>query len=114
MPVVYDRVKQSSTSTGTGDFTLSGSATGFRDFSEVFSVGDQTFYCITADDGKFEVGQGTYSAADTLQRNTVFASSRFGDAKENFQAGSKIVFVTYPAAQSVTTSQAITFAVAFS
>ena len=113
MPVVYDRVKQSSTSTGTGDFTLSGSATGFRDFSEVFSVGDQTFYCITADDGKFEVGQGAYSAADTLQRATVFASSN-SDAKENFQAGSKTVFVTYPAAQSVTTSQAITFAVAFS
>ena len=66
MAKLYDRVKQTSTSTGTGDFTLSGSVGGFKDFSDVFSVGDETYYCITADDGEFEVGQGTYSAANTF------------------------------------------------
>lgn len=111
MSIVHDRIKEDSTSTGTGDFTLGGSLSGFKAFSDVFSVGDQTFYAIESDAGEFEVGRGTYSGTNTLSRNEVFSSSNT-DQLVNFIAGPKVVFVTYPAKKSVTDTQAIAFAVA--
>lgn len=113
MAQLYDRVKQTSTSTGTGDFTLSGSVGGFKAFSDVFSVGDETYYCITADDGEFEVGQGTYSAANTLQRDVILASTN-NNTRVTFNAGAKSVFITYPATESVTVNEAISIALSFS
>lgn len=112
MAVVFDRVKESSASTGTGDFALGGAETGgFRAFSEVFSVGDQTYYTIVADSGEYEVGIGDYSAADTLSRTTVLSSSNSNNLVD-FLAGDKTVFVTMPAAKSVTIDQSIAFAIA--
>ena len=55
MAKVFDRVKETSTTTGTEDFTLDGLETGFRAFSDVFAVGDETFYTIEDDSGAFEV-----------------------------------------------------------
>ena len=97
--VLNDRVKQTSTTTGTGTFSLTGTETGFETF--VTGIGDtnSTFYAI-ANDGtsEFEVGIGTVTDAstDTLSRDTVISSSN-SDNKVDFSAGTKTVFCTYPA-----------------
>jgi hypothetical protein len=94
--IVEDRILESSTTTGAGDFTLAGAVTGFRRFSAVCSVGDTVSYVIEAIDslgqptGDYEYGTGTYSAANTLTRTTVTGSSNAG-AAVNFAAGSKNV-----------------------
>jgi len=112
MPKLGERVKESSTTTGTGNFTLTGVVTGFQSFSAVLSVGDTTFYTISNDtSGEYEVGQGTYSSANTLTRDQIFASSN-SNALVNFGSGSKIVFITYPAKTAVTSGQAVAFSIA--
>lgn len=99
--VIADRVLETSTTTGTGTFTLAGAVSGYQSFSAVGN-GNTTYYAITlASAGQWEVGIGTYtSAGTTLARNTVLASSNGGLAV-NFSAGTKRVFVTYPAEQAV-------------
>ena len=97
--VLNDRVKQTSTSTGTGTINLTGTETGFETF--VTGIGDcnSCFYAI-ANDGtsEFEVGIGTVTdaATDTLSRTTVISSSNSGNLVD-FTAGTKTVFCTYPA-----------------
>jgi hypothetical protein len=95
--VLKDRVKETSTTTGTGTFTLAGAATGFQSFS-VIGNGNTTFYTIVdSAAGAWEVGIGTYaSSGTTLSRDTILESSNSGSAV-NFGSGSKDVFVTYPA-----------------
>lgn len=104
--IVADRVKDTSTTTGTGTFTVSGSApTGFRTFSAVCSTSDTFFYCIEdTTTGDWETGLGTYSGSNQVARTTVYASSNAGSAV-NFAAGSKNVFMTLPAAQWLGKSQ---------
>lgn len=97
--IVADRVKETTTTTGTGALTLAGAASGFRAFSAVCAVNDTVFYAI-AGGSEWEVGLGTYSATNTLTRTTVLASSNAGSAV-NLSAGSKDVFLTDPAAASV-------------
>lgn len=99
--VVKDRVRETSTTTGTGTFTLDGAVTGFQSFS-VIGNGNTTYYTIALQGGnEWEVGIGTYtSSGTTLARNTVLESSNAGSLV-NFSAGTKDVFVTYPAEQSV-------------
>ena len=111
MPKVFDRVKESSTSTGTGDFTLSGAVSGFAAFSDVLAVGEETYYAIVSDSTDYEVGVGTYSATNTLTRDSVYTSTKSNN-KVNFAAGSKSVFITFPAARTVTDQQAVALAVA--
>jgi len=94
--VLADRVRQTSTTTGSGTFTLDGSVTGFQSFSAV-GDGNTTYYTITLD-AQWEVGIGTYSAG-TLTRDTVISSST--GSKIAFAAGTKDVFVSYPAEKSV-------------
>ena len=97
--VVKDRVKETTTTTGTGTITLAGAVTGFQAFS-VIGDGNSTYYTIT-DGTDFEVGIGTYTlSGTTLSRTTILESSNSGSAV-NFGAGSKDVFVTYPAERSV-------------
>jgi hypothetical protein len=91
-PFVYDRVRETSTTTGTGNFTLAGAVTGYRAFSAVAGT-DSFYYCIahrTADE--WEVGSGSLSGG-ALARTTVHASSNAG-AAVNFSAGTKDVFLT--------------------
>lgn len=96
--ILRDRVMETASTTGTGDFTLAGAYTGYRAFSSVCSTNDTFRYCIAAvdangnDSGSWEVGLGTYSAANTLTRTTVEASSN-ANAAVNFAAGSKRVFM---------------------
>jgi len=103
--VVADRVKETTTTTGQGTVTLLGAATGFRSFSAIGN-GNNTYYTIAGQTGnEWEVGIGTYTASGTtLSRDTVFSSSAGGTTKTNFSAGTKDVFVTYPAAPSVNRS----------
>jgi hypothetical protein len=102
MPLVLaDRVKETTTTTGTGTVTLAGAATGFQAFS-VIGNGNTTYYTIVDPvNGTWEVGIGTYTlSGTTLARNTVLESSNSGSLV-NFAAGSKDVFVAYPAERAV-------------
>ena len=98
MARLFDRIKETSTSTGTGNFTLDGAATRYRAFSAVYSVGDEQIpYCIEAQSGsEWEVGLGTYVSANTLRRDEVYSSSN-SNTFVNFSAGTKDVFVTLSA-----------------
>lgn len=98
--VVKDRVKETTTTTGTGTVTLLGAATGFQSFSAIGNA-NTTYYTIAGQTGsEWEVGIGTYTASGTtLSRDTVFASSNSG-SKVNFSAGTKDVFVSYPASMA--------------
>lgn len=100
--VVKDRVKVSTTTTGTGTLTLGAASTGgFQSFS-VIGDGNTTYYTITdSTTSAWEVGIGTYTASGTtLSRDTVLDSSNSGNLV-NFGAGSKDVFVAYPAERAV-------------
>ena len=92
-----DRVKETTTTTGTGTLTLLGASTGFQSFSAIGNT-NTTYYTIAAQTGtEWEVGIGTYSTSGTtLARTTVISSSNAGSLV-NFTAGTKDVFVTYPA-----------------
>ncbi len=92
-----DRVRDTSTSTGTGDIALAGApSAGEQAFSAALPVGSRVPYMITGG-AEWESGIGTLTAATTLSRDEVFASSN-GGAKVNFSAGTKSVFLTLPAA----------------
>ena len=104
--VLKDRVKVSSGVTGTGTATLGAAALGFQSFS-VIGDGNQTYYTISTQpgspNGDFEVGIGTVTdtaGVFTLSRDTVLESSNAGSAVD-FPAGTKDVFVTYPAERAV-------------
>lgn len=100
--VLKDRVKVLSTTTGTGTFTLGATGvTGYQSFS-VVGDGNSTYYTIAAQaSDDWEVGIGTYTASGSLlSRDTILESSN-GGAAVNFVAGTKDVFITYPAERSV-------------
>ena len=98
--VVNDRVKETSTTTGTGSFTLDGAVTGFETFSSAIGNTNTTYYAIALQGGaEFEVGLGTVSAG-VISRDTVLSSSN-SDALVNFSAGTKDVFCTLPASKAV-------------
>ena len=101
--VLNDRVKETTTSTGTGTINLGGAGSGFETFVTGIGNGNETFYCIiAAGTGNFEVGIGTVTDAtpDTLSRTTVLSSSN-SDSLVNFGVGTKDVFCTLPAAKAV-------------
>jgi len=99
--VVKDRVQETTTTTGTGTITLAGAVTGFQSFS-VIGNANTTYYTIAAG-SQFEVGIGTYTSSGTLlSRDTILESSNGGSAVD-FSAGTKNVFVTYPAERALYT-----------
>lgn len=92
-----DRVKETATTTGTGNFTLAGAVSQFRTFTSVFATNQRFFYAIVGQTGtEWEVGEGYLSGATTLVRDRVIASSN-SNAAVNFSAGTKDVFSTIPA-----------------
>jgi hypothetical protein len=101
--VLKDRVKVSATTTGTGTFTLGAAATGYQSFAAIGN-GNITYYTIALQSGnEWEVGKGTVTdtaGTFTLSRDTVFESSNAGSLV-NFSAGTKDVFVTYPAERAI-------------
>ena len=100
--VVNDRVKETSTTTGTGTFSLAGASLGFETFVAGIGNSNTTYYTIVNEDGAFEVGIGTVTDAtpDTLSRDTILSSSN-SDNAVNFAAGTKDVFCTLPASKAV-------------
>jgi len=106
--VINDRVKQSTTTTGTGTIDLTGTFTseGFETFVSGIGDGVQTYYAIVHDGTTdFEVGTGTVTdaATDTLSRpsNATVISSSNSDNLVNFGAGTKTVFCTLPAKKTI-------------
>ena len=101
--VINDRVKETSTSTGTGTFDLDGAVTGFDTFVAGIADGNTTYYAIFHQGTtQWEVGLGTVTDAtpDTLARTTVITSSN-SDSAVTFTAGTKDVFCTLPASKAV-------------
>ena len=101
--VINDRVKETSTTTGTGTFDLAGVATGFEGFVAGIGTGNTTYYTIfNQGTTEWEVGLGTVTdaATDTLSRDTIISSSN-GDAAVSFTSGTKDVFCTLPASKAV-------------
>jgi hypothetical protein len=101
--VVNDRVKETSTTTGTGTFSLAGAVTGFETFVAGIGNSNTTYYAIVnTNNGEFEVGLGTVTdgTPDTLARTTIISSSN-SDSAVDFSSGTKNVFVTLPASKSV-------------
>jgi hypothetical protein len=103
---LYDRIKETSYTIGTGNLTLNGAANGFSSFGSVYSNGDNVFYAAT--DGSFyEVGSGVYVTG--VQNSIIrfpFRSSNSNN-KVSFGEGIKEVFVTYPATNSVYTASGL-------
>jgi len=103
--VINDRVKETSTTQGTGDITLAGAATGFITFNSGIGTSNTTYYTIfEPGTNNFEVGLGTLSASTTLQRDTVLSNSAGNTSKINFNSGGTStldVFCTMPASKAV-------------
>ena len=101
--VIANRVKETTTTTGTGTVTLLGAATGFQSFAAIGNA-NTTYYTIASQTGnEWEVGIGTYtSSGTTLARTTVLSnSSGTQPSALSFSAGTKDVFVTYPSEYAV-------------
>ena len=98
--VLKDRVKETTTTTGTGTITLAGTSTGYQSFS-VIGDGNTTYYTIAGQtSSEWEVGIGTYTASGTTLSRTIVLSSSNSGSLVNFSAGTKDVFVTYPAGKT--------------
>jgi hypothetical protein len=102
--VINDRVKETSTTTGTGTFDLAGASQDFISFVSGVGNGNTTYYCIAnTGTNEFEVGIGTVTdaATDTLSRDTVI-SNNLGTTNEiDFGSGEKEVFCTIPAVKAM-------------
>ena len=101
--VINDRVKESSTTTGTGTFDLAGVVSGFEGFVAGIGTTNTTYYTIfNQGTTEWEVGLGTVTdaATDTLSRDTIISSSN-SDAAVSFTSGTKDVFCTLPASKAV-------------
>jgi hypothetical protein len=98
--IIKDRVKEGTTSTGTGSISLASSSATFDTFASVMTDGDTTYYAIVHTSSgvdEWEVGLGTWNTGNTLSRTTVLSGSG-GTSAVNFSAGTKDVFMTYPSA----------------
>ena len=103
--VLNDRVKETSTTQGTGDITLAGASTGFISFNTGIGTSNTTYYCIFEQGtNNFEIGLGTLSASTTLQRTTVIKNSAGNTSKIDFNTGGSStldVFCTFPASKTM-------------
>jgi len=99
--VLKDRVQETTTTTGTSDFTLGGAVFSYQAFSAIGNTNTTYYTAFDPSAGDWEVGIGTYSSTGpTLTRDTILASSA-GGAKVTFAAGQKNVFVTYPSERAI-------------
>jgi hypothetical protein len=98
--VVKDRIKETTTTTGTGTYTLAGAAIGgYNTFAEI-GTGNTTYYACT-DGTDWEVGLGTYTASGTtLSRDQIIESSNSNSAV-NWGSGTKDIFVTLPSSKAL-------------
>lgn len=108
MPVLANRVKVATATTGTGStLTLGTVQDGYQSFSSAgISNGDSVRYTIE-DGNEFEIGLGTLSGGTTLSR-TVDESSNSGNRIS--LSGSAIVFITAAADDITTKAAAVAYA----
>jgi len=105
--ILKDRVKESSSSSGTGNITLGGAFPGYQTFNAAIATGSTVYYTIhnltAGSDTEWEVGLGTFTSPATLARTTVLSSSAGAPTKTNFTAGASglEVFITQPAEEAV-------------
>ncbi len=100
--VINDRVKETSTTTGTGPFTLAGAQTGFDTFSAGIGGSNTTYYAIfNQGTNEWEVGLGTLNAGATILTRTTVLTSSNSDTAVTFTSGTKDVFCTLPASKAV-------------
>ena len=100
---VHDRVKETTTTTGSSDaYALGGAVTGFETFGSHLGNADTTYYVCT-DGTNFEIGRGTYNTSgNTLTRTEILASSNSGnDNAHSWASGTKEIFITYPSSKAV-------------
>lgn len=100
---VHDRVKETTTTTGSSDaYALGGAVTGFETFGSHLGNADTTYYVCT-DGTNFEIGRGTYNTSgNTLTRTEILASSNAGnDNAHSWASGTKEIFITYPSSKAV-------------
>lgn len=100
--VLKDRVKETTTTVGTGTFQLQGAASGFRPFNDI-GDGNFTYYAAVTEAaiGEYEVGYGQFnSTTQQITRSTIISSSNNNNIV-NFSAGIKEIFCTYPGSRSV-------------
>ena len=97
--VIKDRVKESSTTTGTGTYTLAGAEAGFQSFAAI-GDGNTTYYAAT-DGTDWEVGIGTYTSSGTTLARTTIISSSNSDAAVDWGSGGKLLFCTQPSSKAV-------------
>ena len=101
--VLNDRVKETSTTTGTGDVTFGGAVTGFDTFSTGVGNSNTTYYAIvnrTVDE--WEVGLGTLAGdSSTMARTTVLTNSDGNTSAITLSAGTKDIFCTMPASKTM-------------
>jgi hypothetical protein len=98
--VIADRVRETSTTIGTGNFTLAGAVTGYQTFDAALDTGDTTYYTIADQSGaNWEVGIGTFTSPATIARTTILSSSN-GGSVVTFGAGTKDVFISLPASKT--------------
>ena len=107
--VINDRVKETTTSIGTGTINLAGATVGFDSFVSGIGTTNSTYYAITVSQGVWEVGIGTVTdaATDTLSRDTVISNSSGNTSKIDFAAGEKDVFCTIPAKRTLDEDQTL-------
>ena len=101
--IVNDRVKETTTTTGTGTITLLGAVEDFEGFSAGIGDGNTTYYCIFHESDSYnewEVGYGVFTASGATLTRTAITSSN-GDSLESFSAGTKSVFCTLPASKGL-------------
>ena len=103
MQRVHDRIKETTTVTGTGDATLLGAVSGFSSLASAFIVGEPIYYAIVGTT-QWEVGRGYLSSSTVFVREVVLESSNFTGsppdvvyAAVSFSAGTKDIFITIPA-----------------
>ena len=102
--IIKDRVKEGTTTTGTGALTLGGSSATFDPFNSFMTNGDTTYYAVVHTSSgvdEWEVGLGTWNTGNTFTRTTVLGGSN-GTSAVDFSGGTKDIFMTYPAAAAAT------------
>ena len=100
--VINNRVRELTSTTGTGDVTLGGAVGGFQTFAAGIGNDNETYYAISINsENEWEVGRGTLSSdSSTMERTEVLESSN-SDSAVDFSAGSKEVFCTLPSEKAV-------------
>jgi hypothetical protein len=112
--IIADRVRDTTSTTGTGNITVSGTAPiTYRTFSAVCSVSDTFPYFIAARTvNEWEVGLATYTSSNTIARTQIFSSSNAGSLV-SFSAGTKDVVLSQTAEKTGTGNYTVTSSMPF-